>query len=221
MGGFFDYDNRVWRFVGKFKDLFFLNVLWLVCSIPVVTIGASSTAVYYVTLKLVRDEEGYTVRSFIKSFKENLRQATVLWLLLLLTGCILSADFFFFIRVYREQSVIRGILLSVLMVIALLYASISLYVFPLQSRFCNPVRRTLLNSFFISIRHLPYTIGMLCMDVILILSVFLIPPLLIIWVLFGFPMIAFVNSYLLVRILEKYMPKEDTGFQEGILTDED
>ena len=54
--GIFNYDNPIWRFIGKFCDVMILNVLWLVCFIPVVTVGAATTAVYYVTLKLVRDE---------------------------------------------------------------------------------------------------------------------------------------------------------------------
>ena len=87
--GFFNYDNPVWRFIGKFGDLIILNILWLVCSIPVITIGASTTAVYYVTLKLARDDDGYTIRSFFKSFKENFKQSTVIWLILLAVGVIL------------------------------------------------------------------------------------------------------------------------------------
>ena len=87
LSGLFNYDNPVWRFIGKFWDVLILNVLWLVCSIPIVTIGASTTAMYYVTLKLARDEDGYTIRSFFKSFKENFRQATVIWLIFLAVVC--------------------------------------------------------------------------------------------------------------------------------------
>ena len=78
--GIFNYDNPVWRFIGKFFDVLILNVLWTVVSIPIFTAGAATTAVYYVLLKLVRDEEGSTVKSFFKSFKENFKQATVIWL---------------------------------------------------------------------------------------------------------------------------------------------
>lgn len=81
--GFFNYDNPVWRFIGKLGDLILLNILWIVCSIPVFTIGASTTAVYYVTLKLARDEGDSTIRSFFHSFKSNFRQATAIWLILL------------------------------------------------------------------------------------------------------------------------------------------
>ena len=62
--GFFNYDNPVWRFIGKLGDLVLLNLLWLVCCIPVFTAGAATTAVYYVTLKLVRDEDDSTIKSF-------------------------------------------------------------------------------------------------------------------------------------------------------------
>ena len=77
MGSLFNLDNPIWRFMGKLVDVFILTLLWAVCCIPIITIGPASTAVYYVTLKLVRDEESYTVRSFFKSFKENFKQGSV------------------------------------------------------------------------------------------------------------------------------------------------
>lgn len=96
--GIFNYDNPVWRFVGKLGDLILLNILWIICSIPIFTIGASTTAVYYVTLKLVRDDDGYTIKSFFRSFKENFKQATALWLMFLVTGLVLLFDLRFAFR---------------------------------------------------------------------------------------------------------------------------
>ena len=95
--GIFNYDNPVWRFIGKLGDLIILNILWIVCSIPVFTAGASTTAVYYVTLKLVRDEDDSTIRSFFRSFKSNFKQATAIWLILLAAGIVLGFDFWFFV----------------------------------------------------------------------------------------------------------------------------
>ena len=83
--GIFNYDNPVWRFIGKLGDLMILNILWVICSIPIFTMGASTTAVYYVTMKLVRGDDGYTLRNYFKSFKDNFKQATVICLLMLLT----------------------------------------------------------------------------------------------------------------------------------------
>ena len=86
------YDNGFWRFMGKLWDALVLNILWMVCCIPLVTVGAATTAVYYVALKLARDEEGYVISSFFKSFKENFRQATALWLVLAAGAAALAVD---------------------------------------------------------------------------------------------------------------------------------
>ena len=74
--GLFNYDNPVWRFIGKLGDLILLNILWTICSIPIFTIGASTTAVYYVTLKLVRDEDSSTIKGFFHSFKSNFKHCS-------------------------------------------------------------------------------------------------------------------------------------------------
>ena len=113
LSGLFNYDNPVWRFIGKFWDVLILNVLWLVCSIPIVTIGASTTAMYYVTLKLARDEDGYTIRSFFKSFKENFRQATVIWLIFLAVVFLLGFDLYFFVAGLTEPSTFRTVMTTV------------------------------------------------------------------------------------------------------------
>ena len=92
MGGIFSIENPVWQFINKLLHVLLLNLLWVVCSIPIITMGASTTAVYYVTLKLVRDEEGYTIKSFFDSFKTNFKQATLIWIILLLVGIFLGVD---------------------------------------------------------------------------------------------------------------------------------
>lgn len=216
LSGIFNYDNPVWRFIGKFFDVMILNLLWVLCSIPIVTMGASTTAVYYVTLKLVRDEEGSTVKSFFKSFKENFKQATVIWLILLAAGAVIGFDLYFFLMMQTESSTFRTVMLALFMGFAIVYLGISLFVFPLQSRFYNPVKKTLFNALFMSIRHFFQTLGILAIDVGLIaLALFVLPMLQAVFFLFGFPLLAFFNSYVFVGIFEKYMPKEPDPEEEG------
>lgn len=206
----FNYDNPVWRFIGKFFDIMVLNLLWTVCSIPIVTIGASTTAVYYVMLKLVRDEEGPTVRSFFKSFKENFKQATVIWLVILAAGAVIVFDLYFFLMLRTEATTFRFIMISLFCGFALIGSGITLFVFPLQSRFYNPVKKTLFNAFFISIRHFLHTLGMLVINAgIPFLALSYVPILMPVLFLFGFPLLAFINSYVLVGIFDRYMPKEE------------
>lgn len=213
---FFNYDNPVWRFIGKFFDIMILNLLWCICSIPIFTVGASTTAVYYVTLKLVRDEEDGTFRSFFKSFKENFRQATAIWLILLVAGVIIGFDLYFFMRIQTSSSMLRTVMAAVFGGFAIIYLAIGLFVFPLQSKFYNPVRRTIFNAFFMSIRHLFHTIGMLAIDaLIMILPLTILPILMPVVFLFGFPLVAFVNSYFFVGIFEQYMPKKEEIIPSG------
>ncbi|MCI8268765.1 MAG: YesL family protein [Lachnospiraceae bacterium] len=210
LSGIFNYDNPVWRFIGKFCDVLILNVLWLICSIPIVTVGASTTAVYYVTLKLVRDEEGPTIRSFFKSFKENFKQATVLWLIMLVVGCLLGFDLYFFLGLQTTPSMFRTIMVAIFGGFSLIYLFVLLFVFPLQARFYNPVKRTLFNAFFISVRHVLHSLGILVMDIGLVLvALFLLPMLQALLFLFGFPLLAFLNSYIIVGVFDKYMPQQE------------
>lgn len=209
--GFFNYDNPVWRFIGKFGDLILLNILWIICSIPVFTIGASTTAVYYVTLKLARDDDGYTIRSFFKSFKENFKQSTTIWLILLVIGLILGTDMYFFIRLFAGAGTVRTVMLTVFLAMGVVYLAVFTYIFPIQARFFNTVKRTFFNAFFMSLRHLFRTIGMLAIDGALVAAafVFMIPPVLMVFMLFGFPLLAFINSYILSPVFNLYMPKEE------------
>ena len=96
MGGLFDLDSPVMRFLSKMADLIILNLLAFVCCLPIFTIGASMTALHYVLLKIVRNEEGYVVRGFFKAFKSNFKQATVIWLILLAVLFVLLGDFMIF-----------------------------------------------------------------------------------------------------------------------------
>ena len=92
MGRFFNMDNKFFVFMGKVADLCMLNLLCIACCIPVVTAGASLTALYYVTLKMVRNEEAYIFRSFFKSFKENFKQATIINVIMLIVAVLLYLD---------------------------------------------------------------------------------------------------------------------------------
>lgn len=208
LSGFFNYDNPVWRFIGKFGDLILLNLLFFVCSIPIFTIGASTTAVYYVTLKLARNDDGYTIRSFFKSFKENFRQSTIIWLIMLAVGLILLFDIVFFTR-FAGSSVFRTAMLTIFLMLSIFYLAVFTYIFPLQSRFYNTVKRTFYNAFFMSIRHLFHTLAIVILDGAFLLAMALVPQALMFGVLFGFPLLAFINSYILAPVFQKYMPEEE------------
>ena len=158
MGKFFNLDSPVMNALNKMADLIWLNILTLICCIPVITIGASLTALNYVTLKLVRDEEGYVTKAFFKSFKQNFKQATIIWLILLLVIALLLGDFL--ILNYSSVQFPSWIRVALIAILALvLFATI--HVFPILARFENTVANTFKNSLYMGILSLPKTILMM------------------------------------------------------------
>ena len=89
MGKIFDMDNPVFRTISKLVDLIWLNIIFIIFSLPVVTIGASVTALMSVTMKMARDREGYMWAGFWKSFKENFKQSTIIWIIMILVATVL------------------------------------------------------------------------------------------------------------------------------------
>ncbi|MCM1184384.1 MAG: YesL family protein [Roseburia sp.] len=152
--GFFSIDGGFYRFISRFIDLVKLNLLWLLCSLPIVTIGASTVAAYSVALKMVDDEEGYIARSFFKAFRENLRQGIVLGIIFMAATYALYLDYELN-RVSVEGSMplmIIGILSAFIYVMAILYS------FPLMARYENGIVATIQNSMEISRRYFGRTL---------------------------------------------------------------
>ena len=190
--------------MSKVADLCILNIICVVCCIPVITAGASITAMYYVTLKMVRNEEAYIVRSFFKSFKQNFKQATIINLIMLL-------------NVSKAMQGGAGQIFHVIfMAFVLIYFILFLYVYPVLARFYNTIKNTIKNALFMAIRHLPYTVVMVLIAVcplllLLVKSYQIQSTLFVLFLLMGFALIAYCNSYFLAKIFDNYMPKEEAG----------
>ena len=103
-------DNRIIRILTTLCDFLILNILWLVCSVPVITAGASTTALYSVMFKITKKEEGYIIKSFLKAFRQNFKQSTIIWLLLIGTGCIVGYDWYIAVTYIKLNRQIINIL---------------------------------------------------------------------------------------------------------------
>lgn len=206
MGRFFDLDSPIMRGLSIMADLICLNLIVLVLCIPVVTAGAAFTAMHYVLLKIVRNEEGYLLKGFFKSFRQNFAQSTGIWIIELIVVALFAAD----IKVMNSAAepfplpVVIAILAA--MVILLLT---SIYIFPLQARFENKVIQTFKNAFIMMVLHLPKTILMAIMyafPVFLILLSNYAMPLLI---MFCFSLPAFGSAYIYSGIFKKFEPEKE------------
>ena len=220
MGRFFNMDNKFFVFMGKIADLCMLNLLCIICCIPIVTAGASLTALYYVTMKMVRNEEAYIFRSFFRSFKQNFKQATVINIIMLAAAALLYIDTNIAGKMGQPAGKILGMIFAAF---TLLYVMILLYVYPLLAKFYNSVKNTFKNAILMAIRHLPYTILMLlicaCPILILFIPSFQIQmSLIMLVILFGPAVIAYGNSHFFVRIFVKYIPEESVSEETEVMS---
>ena len=164
MGKWFDIESPLIQFLNKVADLMWLNILTLLCSIPIITVGASLTSAHYVALKLHRNEEGYITKDFFRSFKMNFKQSTAIWMIILLVLIVFSADFYIMNNV--EEVKIPTALQVVIMAIAILFLFMVLWVFAVQAKFVNTVTKTIKNAFALSVIQIPRTILMVILYVL-------------------------------------------------------
>lgn len=209
MSKLFRMDSPLMRFLTKIADLMVLNILFCVTSIPLITIGASWTALYSVTLKMVRDEEGSVSRSYFRSFRQNFRQATMLWLGVLVVLALLVLD----IRVLNGMAggTAPGLLRVGVEILALLGIMVLQYLFPSLARFEASLADTLKNACMMALAHLPKTALMTAATVgavwITLINNTTIAVGLMVWPLIGFSLMAFGNSGILRKIFDNYVPK--------------
>lgn len=213
----FNFEGPVFTFLSRLADLIWLNLLFIICCIPVVTIGAATTALYYVTLKMVKDEEGYITRSYFKAFRDNFVQATVIWLVFLAVIVVMFLDF----RIAKvgDMSALIGsgrindVVIVAVGVMAIILGMTLTYVFPLLARFDNTVVNTVKNAFLISIRHLPYTFLMMIIQAVPVVLIWFFPALLIL-VLIMFSAVAYINSKFFRKIFVLYEGTDGEGREE-------
>ena len=210
--------DRIFGFLGQ---LIALNLLWIVCSLPVITAGASTTALYYCTLKLHKDGDIRVFHDFFKSFKQNFKQATVINLIMLAVAAILYMD----LRIVGNISgTMSQVLYIVFFAFGILYMMVFLYIYPVLAKFYNSIKNTFRNAFLMAIRHLPYTV-LMAVITLLPAGVFFIKSFriqsmaIMLLCMFGFALEAFINGHFLVKIFDNYIPADadtqDTDLQNG------
>ena len=216
MRNILNHDGPLMSLITKITYSAYLNILWLVCCLPIVTIGASTTALFYVTLKVAKNEEGNLTRSFFHSFKENFRQSTIIWLILLAVGIILALDGYVFYHM-RFENVFWTVGTAIFFVAAVAYAIVLMYIFPLLARFDNTIKAMFKNSIMLGMRFLLCTV---IMAAIYFVMAFIIINIFTPIIIFGEGLCALLCSYLLSNILllcQEKMEENDAASQKGYL----
>lgn len=219
---FLSYDSKFSQVMLRICYTCWLNLIWFACSIPIVTVGASTTALYYVMLKLARGEEGNVTTMFFRAFKENFKQATILWLIMLAGGIFLGLDGYILANLRKTAAgplaVFWTILLAVVIAAAVFYVIVLIYLFPLVASVRNTNRAMLKNSFLIGAHYLFCTIVVFLIHfAVFFVTVRFFTPL----ILLGEGLSAMLSSIFLWRVIDActYDPDEEDEDEDEAETD--
>lgn len=193
----FQYDNPVWNILGKIADMVFISLLWIFCSLPVITLGAATTAAYS-SARILLEDEGELAKTFMTSFRINFRKSTVLWLMVLTSGIVFSADLYFFTQIGADWAKVMVIVTLIFSFILLVMA---IYMFSMISKFEGSLKQLAGMAFVLSIRALPSTILMVLLF-LAVVSVVLLKY----WFvgLIAAGLIAFIHTWILEDVYRKH-----------------
>lgn len=193
------------RTLNKTGDLIILNLLTLVCCLPIVTAGASITAMYSVTLKMVRNEEGHAVTAYLKAFRDNFKPACLLWLAVLGLVTFLVGDIYL-LRGFSSAVMLgyRGVLITLLVLILLGAA----FLFPVLARFENTLMNTVKNAFLFCLVHPVRSMMMLLVLSIPLAMIAVSPRFVPVGILVGVSGPAFLASMYFRSLFDGYAKEE-------------
>lgn len=205
----FSQDSGILRLLTLLADLMIISVLWILGCIPVVTAGASTTAMYACVMKLRREGEISCVKEFWAAFRKNFVQASILWLVVVLLAATVAADLYLvFFTDFEPGTVVK----MAMLVLAAVVMMILSYVFPLQAFFVNTVRQMLKNAVLFAIMYLPVSVVIMVLQLVPVLAWLLIPGFfsrtLFLWVALSPGVIAYVCAGMFQRMFQRHITEE-------------
>ena len=203
MKGLFNYDGWLMQGLSKITDALFLGVLWLTFSIPVVTIGASTTALYYTVHKVLRKNNGTIWLVFWHGFKTGFKQSTLLFTVMVAAGLVVFFGLYYGYSMYLVGAM-EGLFLFVLFLFDLMVLAWISYLLPYAARFNAPTKEILKNSAAIAFANIVPSIALVVIWVITWFLALNIPLMLLVMPVMG----TWITSCILERIFRKYMTEE-------------
>ena len=194
-------DSCLIRFLARLCDLLLLNIALVLSCCTVVLSGTAVTALYSMTLKLMRGQDCDPVKGFLRALRENFLSSSFATILFLADVTLLAV-----LRsvLYAETLLMPPAVFVMLAILAVFLTALLSYLFPLLARFENTFSHHLSNAIRLSLANLPVTVLMTTVNLLPLLIGLLFPALLGVvfafWLLFGFAAGAWINSFYLNRI---------------------
>lgn len=199
------FNSPIMDFMNTTAQFIALNIVFIICCLPIITIGPALAALYQVTLREVRGEHGYLIRKFFQHFKEMFTQAFLVFVIFFAIFSILLFNIAFWNGL---SGIVANVILVVICILLLLAVSTFLYIFPLMARFRNRIWLTMKNAFIIALANLKKTLLLLLIQVIAVGIIYIFPPSRVFMLFIGFIFIAYSNSYILNKVFCQYETKE-------------
>ena len=193
--------------LGMLTNLVVLNLLWLLCCIPVVTAGAATAALYHTVFQYLTHQDDTIFRPFFRALRQNFKQATLLWLP---TLAILALLIFDCLYIAANGG---GILLAAVIVVSAVLLLLMTHLFPMAARFRMTAGALLRTAFSLTVLHLPATLLMAVMNAVPVIMLLFAPAVFLrwlpLWTCLWFALIAYLNGKLLLKLWEKHLPKQE------------
>ena len=212
MAALFSADSTLMRGLTVIADIMILNFLFIATSIPIVTLGASLTALNFTAMRISTGECGSVNADYFRSFRQNFRQATVIGLILAGLLAVLAA-WYVVLTTFELGAVAKIVLLAIWYVLAFNLAIMALFVFPYHANFEGRTRDVFRNARLMSWRH-PLTSFLSLAVIGLAVAVTVFYPQAtgygMLWLLIGFAGIATINGRLFALVFAKYIAAQQT-----------
>ena len=201
---FFNPDNWLWRGFGRLADFFLLSALWLVCSIPVVTIGAASIALYDTVAHCFRYQEGAMVSRFFRTFKRELRRGILLTVVWAVIGCLFNFSYQIVTQL-GEGGSFWSVFSLVYFVLLMIPVGIAIWAIGLESRFAYTVRQLHKNAVMFTLGYFPRTLAVVLIFVLFYNVLINLPFML----MFLPAVMVNFQSMVMEPVFRKFMPEEE------------
>ena len=210
MNNILNLNSPVFQFLAKVTDLLILNLLWLICCIPIITIGPATTAMYYVATKILNDENSGVTRPFFHSFKQNFFQGIALTLIFIATAALLFFDYRF-CRTFDGTA--EKIMIGAFIFFGVVYLMIVSYTFPLLSQYNNTIFGTIKNALFLAMSKIPTALEIVLLNLAPFLVLYLFPDtigwIVPILILLAPAFVTYANSMLFKKVCADFIQMQE------------
>jgi len=204
-----NHDSPIHRTMSLIADVAIVGILWTLTSLLLFTIGASTTAAYYVLTKRVSGRESYIFKDYFKSFLGNLVKSTIIWVILVVFFILLLLS----VSLVEGEGIFNWVTLIVNYFLILQVTFIFVYIFPLIARFESSIPTYFKQAAFLANRHIFTTVA----NLLILLMLIFLSAYLHFLILFVMGIYCYVSSILVVKILKKHRPDFDPVFEQEFL----